>query len=131
MQAKVRTMKPPYPPPEHLLLGWDDAGIGAAVFWEELDGPGQVEVYLGAVAMRYRRRGGGVADEMMTELFDAITERAFEVGVDMVEISTWIHEGNRASQSMARRFTFHQTSFKEDEQLQRWSVFLQIDGSEP
>ena len=56
-----------------MLVGLDSKGIGAAVWFEELDGPSMVEVRVGAVALRHRRRGGGVADEMVTVLFDAIT----------------------------------------------------------
>lgn len=130
MQSKIRTANPACRPPEYLQLGWDDEGIGAAIFWEELDGPGQVELHVAAVALRYRRRGGGVADEMMTHTLDALTTRALELGVDLVEASTWIDEQNRASQNMCRRFGFRQVAFKDDEGLQRWSGTILIAGTD-
>lgn len=130
VQSKFRTASPPYPAPEFCELGWDKDGIGAAVFWEELDGPGQVELHVAAVANRYRGRGGGVADEMMTHAFDTMTVRAIEVGVDFIEASTWIDESNKASQKMCRRFGLRQVAFKEDENLQRWSVVLQVSGAD-
>lgn len=122
-------MKPPYPPPMYLLLGRDAEGIGAVVFYEELDGPSQVEVWIGAVALRYRRRGGGWADEMMSMVLDSITSRALETGVDIVEVGTMIDEGNRASQAMCRRFGLRQVAQREDG-MQRWAAYLMVGGAE-
>ena len=112
------------------MLGWDAEGIGAAVYWEELDGPRQVEVHVGAVANRHRHQGGGVADEMLVTLFDILTERALDHGVDLVLVGTWIHERNRASQTMCRRNGLHQQALANEAGLQRWGADLLVAGAE-
>lgn len=127
-QAALRTAHPPAQPPDFMLVGRDAEGIGAAMFYEELDGPGLVELHIGAVAMRHRFSGSGVADEMMAATFDAITTRALEAGVDLVEIGAWIDPGNRGSQAMCRRATMRQTAVKDD--LQRWGTVLLVAGAD-
>lgn len=131
VQARIHQASPPYPPPEFLLVGVDSDGLGGVAFYEELDGPHQIEIHFAAVAMRFRRRGGGWADEMLNAVFDAITTRALETGADLVEISTWIHEANRPSQRMARDVGMRQVAATQLEgHLQRWAVILLVGGAE-
>jgi hypothetical protein len=132
VQARIHEAHPPYPDGEFLWLGRDSDGLGAVLFYRELDGPGQVEVDVAAVATRFRRRGGGWADELMTVLFDAITARAVEHGVDIVEIGTWIHEKNRPSHRMARTFGMRQLpgAIPDDPALQRWGLLLLAGGAD-
>ena len=92
MQSRIHQINPPCQPPNFALVGRDAAGIGAVVFYEEMDGPGQVEIHLAAVAQRFRRRGGGWADEMLSTLLDTLTTRALEQGIDLVDVLTWIDE---------------------------------------
>jgi hypothetical protein len=121
-------MHPPCQPPNFSLVGRDSDGIGAVVFYEELDGPAQIEVHLVAVATRYRRRGGGWADETMSVLFDTLTDRALELGVHQIAVLTWIDEGNRASQALCRRFGLRQTGVS-DSTLQRWAGTILVGGA--
>lgn len=130
VQARIRTASEAPQPPEYMLLGWDSGGVGAALYYEELDGPALVEVRVAAVANRHRQQGGGVADEMMTKLLDALTERALELGVDIVEVGTWVHEKNRASQALCRRFNLRQTALADDLGLQRWARTVPVAGAD-
>lgn len=131
VQAMVHKVNPRCQPPNFCLVGRDSLGLGAVVYFEELDGPAQVEVVFVAVAQRLRRRGGGCADEAMRTLFDVATTRALEQGVDLVEILTWIDEENRPSQSLARRFGMMQARAEcGDPRLQRWTVTLLVGGAD-
>lgn len=124
VQSKIRTFTPPYRSPFMLLVGRDAGGIGAVLMCEELDGPAQVELCFGAVALRHRHKGGGIADEMMSRALDEITTRAFEVGASVVEVTGLIHEENRPSQSMARRAGLRHTGQLGDSPFQQWTVTL-------
>lgn len=111
--------------PCFMLVGRDRHGIGAVAFWEELDGPAQVEFRVGAVASRYRNRGGGWADEMFTKVLDEVTTKAMEHGVHVVELVTWVHEDNRASQRMCGRFNLRQVQ-QRDDGYQRWGALFVV-----
>ena len=130
VQSRIRTATSAPPPPQFMLVGSDAEGIGAAVWYEELDGAGNIEVRVGAVALRHRRRGGGVADEMVAALFDALTEKALHDGVDIVLVQTWVDERNRPSQAMCRRAGMHQLSEDPDGTLQRWGANILIGGAD-
>lgn len=126
VQSRIRTAKPPYAPPNHMWLGKDaDGEIGAAWFHDELDGPGVIGVRLVGVAEKFRRRGGGCADELMTTLLDVTTERALVTGVHLVQILAYIDERNRPSQQLFRRFGFHQVA-DGPESLQSWYLELLV-----
>jgi hypothetical protein len=59
-----------------------------------------------------------------------MTTRALEAAVDLVELGTWIHEKNRPSQDMARRFQMRHTGMSDAEGLQRWATLLLVAGAE-
>lgn len=127
-QACIRTAKPPYSPPDHMWVGKDAEGeIGAAFFYFELDGPGIVEIRVVAAATRFRHKGGGCADEMLTTLLDVATERALAAGERIVQLLTYIDEMNQHSQKLFRRFQFRQVA-EGPEQLQRWSLDLLVEN---
>lgn len=63
VQSRIRDLRPPYCGGAFLRVGYDDRGLAAAFFVEELAGPDVVEMALGAVALRLRSKGGGYADE--------------------------------------------------------------------
>ncbi|QSR27097.1 hypothetical protein CFH99_15835 [Nocardioides aromaticivorans] len=131
VQSKIRAhVKPPCRRPNHCLVGWDGDNLAAVVFYEELDGPAQIEVHVVAVSMAYRRRGGGWADELLRMTLDDITATAIEQGVDITSIVAWIDEGNRPSQDLFRRTGFRQVGVLEGSTLQRWALTLQIRGVE-
>lgn len=132
VQANIRKCNPPCQPPHYALLGRDDDGIGAFVFWEEADGPAAVEIRTLAVALRLRGKGGGWADEMMRVLFDTLTARAYEQGVDVIALRTWIHERNHGSQRLFRRYKLVHTGvcMKTDPALQQWVGHILVAGAE-
>lgn len=93
------------------------------MLYQKLDGWSQVELCYGAVALRHRHHGGGVADEMFRESLDHITAGAMSEGVDLVQIFGYIHEENRGSQRAARDAGLRHTG-QASEVLQAWSVQL-------
>lgn len=132
VQGRIRTCHPPCQPPDFALLGRDKNGIGGFVFWEELDGPALVEIHVAAVALRLRGKGGGWADEMMRTVFDQLTGRALENQVEAVGVATWIHEKNRGSQRLCRRYGMVHTGkcMNGDPTLQRWTTQILVGGAD-
>lgn len=122
VQSKIRTFEPPYHYPIQMLVGEDDHGLGAVSVYEELDGPGQVELCFMAVAHRLRFKGGGYADEMWSHTWDAIEARAIEQGVTVVSLSGLVHEGNEYSQKFCRRMKMRHTGMLPDSPFQQWSA---------
>lgn len=132
VQSKIRACRPPCQPPHHALVGRDDEGIGGFVYWEELDGPAEVEVRVAAVATRFRGKGGGWADEMMRTLFDTLTLNAITADAQAVRVTTWIHEQNHPSQRLCRNYGFaHMGTFlATDPELQRWAAEILVAGAD-
>lgn len=106
VQQEIRSFRPPLGRGRHLWLGYDDEGLAAVITWQELDGPAEVELEYGAVALRHRRVGGGYADELSQVLFDEVTARAIEGGVAAVSMTAYVWNQNRPSQALCRRMLF-------------------------
>jgi RimJ/RimL family protein N-acetyltransferase len=102
-----------------VLIGSDRQGIAAISIIDEVDGPGHVELSHMAISRRFRGKGGGHADEMMTKTLDVITSRAFEQGVTFTQVYGYIHPLNHASQSLFRRAGLRRTH-DETPDLQQW-----------
>lgn len=130
VQANIRTGPLGCAPHEFFMLGWDDAGIGAAIYWEQLDGPGLVELRTCAVDNRHRRAGGGVADEMISLFISSCFEAALQEDVESVIAIASIHEDNRNSQDLFRRHQFAQTALADGDGLQAWSTEILVAGAE-
>lgn len=132
VQARIRKFKPPCQSPDYALVGRDEDGIGAFLFWEELDGPAVVEICTVAVDMRFRHKGGGVAKEMMQVLFDTLTTRAMDQGVDAVLLNTWIHEKNLLSQRLFYELGVRHNGkcMNGDPELQRWTAQILVGGAD-
>ncbi len=131
VQSAIRSrINPPCQLPNHCLLGWDGDELAAVAFYEELDGPAQVEVHAVAVGMPYRRKGGGWADEMLKTVLDEITLRAHEHGVDFVAVLAWIDGANRPSQDLFRRAGMRQTGVLAETTLERWSATYLVRGAD-
>jgi len=125
VQSKLRAGRPPVEPPEYMIVGLDEHGLAAVLTYRELDGPAQVELAIGAVALRCRGKGGGYADEMLEEGLDRIAERAYNEGIDVIHLSTLVHESNRASHSLCRRLQMRHTGMF-SETLQQWTAVLYL-----
>lgn len=130
VQSKIRTLAKHvrFPAPGYVLLGHDPDGLAAVAYYEEQDGPAEVEIHLAAIALRLRRKGGGCADEMVTGLLDRLTARAIEAGVAQVVITTKIDEHNGPSQGLCRRFGLWHTGILPNSTLQQWSGILPTGG---
>lgn len=76
VQSRLRDLRPPYRGHRFLRLGYDEAGLGAVSYVEEIDGPDVVEMAVGATALRLRHKGGGYADAMFSDALDVVTARA-------------------------------------------------------
>lgn len=130
MQSAIRQIKPPAQPPDYCLTGWDGETLAAVAFYDELDGPGTIEVRAVAVGREYRHHGGGYADEMLRTVLDEITLRALDHGVDFVTVRAHIDESNRPSQRLFRRVGMQQTGVLSGTELQIWSAVYQVGGAE-
>jgi len=122
VQSKIRSFEPPYQYPIQMLVGMDGDRLGAVSVFEELDGPGQVELCFMAVAQHLRRKGGGYADEMWTNTWASIEARAIEQGITVVALSGLVHEGNEFSQKFCRRMGMRHTGMLPDSEYQQWSA---------
>ena len=122
VQSRIRDLRPPCRGSSFLRLGYDGVGLAAACLVEELDGPSLVEMSLGAIALRLRHKGGGYADEMMSDALDIVTTRALAARVVEVLAIGHVWEDNAASQALCRRHGFVHTGV--DGGVQQWSMRL-------
>lgn len=129
VQSAIRGLEPPYTYPKQMLVGLDDHGIGAVSFYEELDGPGAVELSLMAVATRLRNQGGGYADEMFRVTLEEIEARAIQTGVPEVSLAGRVWHENHASQRMIRQHGFAHTGHAADG-VQVWTAVMLAGGAE-
>lgn len=123
VQLKLRDLRPPCGHGRHVRLGFDGSELGAVSYLEELDGPGLVEMALGAVALPLRHKGGGYADEMFRDSLDVLTGRAVEASVPEVVVVGYIFEANRPSQELCRRHGFQHVGSGGDG-VQMWQMRL-------
>lgn len=81
--------------------------------------------------MAHRRKGGGVAREMIGVFLDNVTVQAEQDPdpIEIVKIVAWIHENNRPCQVMMRELGFQQVD-DGPEGLQRWAAGLPVSGAE-
>lgn len=124
-QAGLQNAACPSPVGERILIGRDGLGIAAACWWGETN-PRMVRLYCIGVALRLRRRGLHVGDQLMTEVLDRIDADALESGVDMLLVDALVDRSNGDSQALLTRHGF--TYMNNDGWYQRW--FLRIDYSE-
>lgn len=123
VQSYIRALKPRTSPNCHLWVGLDAEGV-AGVFHYERVGGTEVFVKCAAIAVRHRRKGGGVADELLTTMLDEITARAIEAGERDVLVTGHIHPENRPSQYLARRTGFRQIACLDEYQV--WAMTLDL-----
>jgi hypothetical protein len=129
VQQYVRQLRPRYAPPMYLLLGFDSLGLAGVSFYEELDGPSDVFIKAMAIHLRLRHKGGGYADEMFEQTFDAITARAIDTSTPTVQVSARVDERNHPSQQMNRRAGLRHRAMV-SEGLQNWSRDFVFDIAE-
>lgn len=126
----IRALRPPSSKsPFRMRVGEDAEGLAAVSYYQELDGPSDIDLIVGAVATRLRGKGGGYADEMLEDTLDSITARALAEEVRGVRIAGRIYEANRASQDMCRRAGFRHTGDTAAPGVQIWSLFLITDAA--
>lgn len=129
VQAQLRHLRPPLKPPRHMLVACDDEHVAAVAVWQELDGPGAVEVEFGAVALQYRGSGGGLAREMLTRTLDVVTSRALEAGVDEVLVGAWIWHENYPSKRLCAGVGFTHTGWGAVG-VEQWSGRIPVAGAD-
>lgn len=104
VQGMVRCLEPPYAwPTRCALVGWDDEGIAAVSFFEEMDVPGHAHLGVMAVATRCRNRDGVYANETVHETIDTLIDRATLAGEHEITVAAWVDLKNTSSQAMCRR----------------------------
>lgn len=131
VQSCLRDIRPPLQPPRFMLLAVEDDGsVAAAAVWTELDGPGAVELEFAAVGRPYRGGGGAVAKEVMSRVFDAITQRAIDVGEPEVLVQGWIWHENLASKRLSRKMGMSQVGWGAAG-VEQWEARIPVAGVEP
>ena len=81
-----------------------------------------------AVALRLRRTGARLGDQLMERTLDEIAGAADVVGADTVMVWGLIHHENAASQALADRMGFFCIS-DNSAGLQEWWLRIDIDRS--
>lgn len=124
VQSGIRDLRPPYRSPKFLLVGFEPRGIAAAAYYEELDGPGFVNINLVAVAERYRHTPErAVSKQLAEELEAALFDRVQEVpDLDRVVVTSVVHPENKAS----RRFC-EEAGLEEDGALDDGHLVYRIE----
>ena len=77
-QSILRRLRPPMRNGCYLRLGLDDHGLAVVSYFQEVDGPAQVELLAMGVASRARGSGGEVAKAMFEDTLDMIVARGFD-----------------------------------------------------
>lgn len=124
MQSHIRARRHKCKPTQTVWVGADRAGIGAVFRLEQLDGAASVLLAVAAIAMRHRRLGGGVADELVRTCLDEITAQGLESGEPEVVITARIDKRNHPSQKMARRNGFTHTGMLDEYQVWQKALLL-------
>jgi predicted GNAT superfamily acetyltransferase len=96
-------MRPPAISGQMMLIGQDNAGIGAVAWTENISGPGHVFIKAIGIAKRHRNRGGGAADELLQELKDRLASIADAAGAADLIIEGRVHPNNEASKRCLAR----------------------------
>lgn len=126
VQSVIRSRTPPFQPPLFMVVGETDGGaIAAAGIYSELDGPRYVELEFMAVARDWRRRGGDVADALFQEIFRRLEERAIQLQVGRIQVTSCISPHNVASQQMAMRAQLGLTRIY-DTGVQEWTIGFDV-----
>jgi hypothetical protein len=124
-EAQVGLQQITYPLPrgEFVLLGRDSAGLAAACWWTEQAGARYVHIESLGVALRLRRTGQYVGDQLLDEVIQELATNADQAGHDQVMIRARIDWANSASQDLfsRKRFTYKES----DGYYQQW--WLRID----
>ena len=96
VRSAIRTVQPPLKPPKFVLVGVDDDGIVAVVYYTELS-PEQIHIDLIAVAQR--AQGKGVATKLGEFLQDEILSRFTQFERDRVIVTACVHPENAESRA--------------------------------
>lgn len=101
-QQWIRGLEPPSAQDSKFLrLGFDGEELGAVCLYEEVDGPGYVDIHVAAVALHLQDQG--ISREMTADVLDTITTRAIAAGLREVMVVGRIFVHNTPSQKMATR----------------------------
>ena len=88
---------------QRIWVGRDELGIGAVLSWKWIE-PGLAMVHVVGLASRLRGNGRACTDEMVESASVELGGEAAERGYSEVELTAWIHVGNRPSKAFAARF---------------------------
>lgn len=126
VQQRIRGLRPPLGPDEILLVGEDEAGIGAVSYsWVSDNGPSIIKLLAIAVATRHRGQGGAHADEALQVALEAAGERASLNGLASFLAVGWIDRRNHVSKKMAERVGFLHVG-NTPAGLEEWTVIVDL-----
>ncbi|MFF2275983.1 GNAT family N-acetyltransferase [Agromyces sp. NPDC058126] len=118
VQSGLRTLHPPVPESEALLLAQDDAGDLAAVTRVSFDSDGEQLMVL-AVAVRVDLRGQGIGNEALEAGLTTLHRTKADNGMDC-GIWARIHQDNEPSKRLFARFGFESLGAVEGSALESW-----------
>jgi hypothetical protein len=114
---------------EVILLGWIGGELVAVSWFEETDGPAQVDLLFMAVDLKHQ--GSGISRQMCERTLQEVESLAIAAGVAETLLTGYIHARNERSQAMARSMGFIDTTDKlEDDEVRRFQ-FPQVHPVEP
>jgi GNAT superfamily N-acetyltransferase len=129
VQANVRELPIPPGVGEVILLGWIGGELVAVSWFEETDGPAQVDLLFMAVDLKHQ--GSGISRQMCERTLQEVESLAIAAGVAETLLTGYIHARNERSQAMARSMGFIDTTDKlEDDEVRRFQ-FPQVHPVEP
>lgn len=114
----------PLPRGEFVVLGRDDDGIACVAWWIEIGGASRLKLLSVGVALRLRRRGLRVGDEMMTEVVARMIDRVAGRDITVIMVHALVHPSNNASAHMLARHGFFYV--QESGDYQEWWLRLDV-----
>jgi hypothetical protein len=126
-QGGVRSLAPPAPRGQMMLLGEDSLGIAAAAWTKQIDGAHDVFVAVIAVALRLRHGSRYYGDELLTEVQDRLVSDAIAADKSELTISGHVDPKNEASKALLNRF--HWQTFDHAGRYERWLTYIPLPGS--
>lgn len=114
----------PLPRGEFVVLGRDEEGLACVAWWIEVGGPVRVKLLVAGVALRLRKRGLRVGDDIMSEVVARLIDRVVGRDIKVVMVFGLVHPSNTASADLLARHGFFYV--QEDGDYQEWWLRLDV-----
>lgn len=111
---------------DFVLLGRDERGLAAALWWSEQGGPAYVHLQSMGVALRLRGQKLGVGDAMIDEFLFELADRAVGADERSVQVRARVDWDNSNCQELLRRKGFRY--LQSDGFYQQWWLTVTVPG---